>query len=123
MADEPWLIGKRRWKVAIARRDQQPSPNSTGIDEGLVEVLFVYANIVPIGAVTYYDTVATDTPVTHRIWTRWMDGVDTRHVVLRNSLRPSDGSARQEVYRVRRVAEDKGRKRFLMIEAELEQRL
>ena len=120
MADDPpWAAGKRRWPVWIGRRDQQPNPASAGIVETLVESARVWANIVPIGAITFYETSAVDTPVTHRIWVRWMDWVDTRHVVLRDTLRP-DGSTRRELFRVRRVAEDQGRKRYLMIEGELE---
>ena len=121
MADQPWLIGKRRWQVVIARRDQQPDLATAGIAETLVEAEPVWANIVPIGATTFWGTEATDTPVTHRIWLRWMDWIDNRYAVLRDLQRP-DGTTRHEVFRVRRVAEDSGRKRYTMLEVELEQR-
>ncbi len=121
MPDEPWAIGKRRWPVLIGRRDQQPHPLTTGILETLVEAQTLYANIVPIGAITYYETAAVDTPVTHRVWLRWVDWLDTRYVVVRDSLRPN-GTVRRETFRIRRVAEDQGRKRYVMLEVEQEGR-
>lgn len=120
MADEPWAIGKRRWRVWIGRRDQTPKSGAAGIDETLIEIERVWANIMPIGAMTFYAATQTDVPVTHRIWTRWLDYVDTRHIVLRRSTR-TDGSVREEHFRVRRVVEDQGRKRYTMIEAMLEE--
>ena len=116
---DPWAAGKRRWKVWIGRRDQAPDLAGSGITESLVEIKWIWANIVPIGAMTFYAASQTDTPVTHRVWTRWLGYVDTRHVVLRDIVLP-DGTRRRELFRIRRVAEDQGRKRYTMMEVELE---
>ena len=103
MADaEPWAAGRRRWQVAIGRRDQQPGIGGPALRETLVEVPRVWANILPIGAMTFYGAQQTDRPITHRIWCRWLDWIDNRHVVLRDSKRP-DGTTRRELYRIRRV--------------------
>lgn len=104
----------------IGRRDQRPAAASAGIDESFVEVEQVWANILPVGTMTFWGGVQVDSPVTHRIWTRWIDYLDNRHAVLRDVTLPGGGT-RREIFRVRRVVEDQGRKRFTMIEAELEQ--
>lgn len=120
MADANPAIGELRWPVVIVRRDQIP------VDEGEIAELNVSAiharaKIEPVYAATYYGSAQVDTPVTHMIWLRWLDNLDTTHAVIR-TMRRKDGTARFEVFRVRRVKELEGRQRFLMIEAELEQR-
>jgi len=62
-----------------------------------------------------------DTPITHRIVIRWLDWIDTTHVILRNTTRPN-GSVRSEIFRIRRMKEIDGRQRFLELECEQESR-
>ena len=66
---------------------------------------------------------AVDTPVTHLIRLRWADYVETTNVIMRTTTRPTDGTLRTELYRVRRVKELAGRKRFIELECELEKAL
>ena len=112
-------IGALRWPVVIARRRQNFEPGGVGIFEDLVEIETVRAEVVPINASTFYGAEAVDTPVSHRITVRWLGYLDDTNVVVRDTKLP-DGETRHEVFRVRRVKELNGRKRFTSIDAELE---
>jgi head-tail adaptor len=112
-------IGSLRWPVVIASRLQMADPNSVGIVETLFATQAIRADIQPIGAMTFYAAEQVDTPVTHRITIRWLNYPDTTHVVLRQTVLPS-GQIRYETFRIRRIAEVDGRKRFLRMDCELE---
>jgi hypothetical protein len=112
-------IGALRWQVTLYRRDQMPGPGNA-ISENLVALATVHADIQPTYPSTFYLGVQVDTPVTHLIRVRWFDYVETTNVIMRTTTRPSDTTNRTELYRVRRVKELAGRKRFVEIEVELE---
>jgi head-tail adaptor len=112
-------IGALRWQVTLYRRDQAPGPNGA-ISENLVPIATVHADIQPTYPSTFYNSAQIDTPVSHLIRTRWLDYVENVHVIMRTTTRPTDGTNRTELYRVRRVKEVAGRKRFAEYEAELE---
>jgi hypothetical protein len=112
-------IGALRWQVTLYRRDQLPGPGNA-ISENLVPLATVHADIQSTYPSTFYLGVQVDTPVTHLIRLRWFDYVETTNVIMRTTTRPSDTTNRTELYRVRRVKELAGRKRFIEIEAELE---
>ena len=114
-------IGSLRWRVTIATREQYPDPDSPGIVERLADEQTVRADIQSIGAMTFYAAEQVDTPLTHRIVIRWLDWVDTTHVVFRVTKRP-DQSTMIERFRVRRAMPIDGRQRFLRMDCELEQR-
>jgi SPP1 family predicted phage head-tail adaptor len=114
-------IGSLRWQVTIATREQAPDPDSPGIVETLSKLQSVRADVQPIGPVTFYAAEQVDTPVTHRIIIRWLDWIDTTHVVFRVTKRP-DQSNMIERFRVRRVMPIDGRQRFLRMDCELEER-
>lgn len=119
---EPTRIGRLRWPVLVLLRQQIPDPDSSGIIEIPVDQLPYHADIQPMGPVAFYGGVTAqgDNAPTHRITLRWLDEVDTRHAIVRLTNRP-DGSPRVEIFRVRRVLGDlDGRKRFTVIEAQLE---
>jgi head-tail adaptor len=109
-------IGALRWLVTLYRRDQAPGPDSA-IDESLVKIADVHADIQPTYASTFYQSTQVDTPITHMINVRWLDYPPTIDVVVRTTLHPTP---RTELYRVRRTKEVGGRKRFLQMECELE---
>lgn len=120
MADAEVSIGSLRWLVTVAkRRENFDGPGGISIFEDYLEVEKVRAEIIPISALTFYGAAQVDMPVTHRITCRWLDYVDNKHVVIRDTERP-DGSVRHELFRIRRVRELNGRKRFTSLEAELE---
>ncbi len=113
-------IGRLRWPVVIARRVQSPAGAAT-IAEGYTDVATVMADVQPIGAMTFLQGQQTDRPITHRVVTRWLDWIDETFVLIRQTLR-LDNTIRTEIFRIRRVMEMGGRKRFLAIECELEGR-
>jgi hypothetical protein len=112
-------VGALRWTVMLYRRDQAPGANSA-IGENLVLIATVHADIQPTYPSTFYNSAQIDTPITHLIRTRWLDYVENVYVIMRTTTRPSDGTNRTEIFRIRRVKEVGGRKRFTEYEAELE---
>jgi head-tail adaptor len=119
MPSDKVTIGQLRWRVVIANRTQMAAIDGPGIVEDLFRNQSVRADVQPIGTMTFYAAEQVDTPVTHRIYVRWLDYPDTTHVILRQTKR-LDGSVRTETFRIRRVQEIAGRKRFLRFDAELE---
>ncbi len=120
MADDN-SIGRLRWPVYIATRQQAPDPASPGFVESLANTTLVHANVQPMGPMTFYAGVQVDTPVTHKIFVRWLDWLDTTCIIYRQTVRP-DRSTRIEIFRIRRVMELEGRKRFLRLDCEQEMR-
>jgi hypothetical protein len=114
----PIGIGSLRWLVTLYRRDQVPA-DDLALQENLVPIAIVHADIQPTYASTFYQSTQVDTPITHMINVRWFDYPATIDVVIRSTHRP-DGTQRTELYRVRRTKEVAGRKRFLQMECELE---
>jgi head-tail adaptor len=113
-------ISSLRWPVTIALRTQSAASTS-GIQEALTEIIQVRADVQPVGAMTFYGSAQIDTPITHRITVRWLDWLDTKHIIIRDTLR-LDQTTRREIFRVRRVMEIDGRKRFILCECDLELR-
>ena len=115
-------IGRLRWRVLLATREQAMQINDgVGIDELLRDLQPVQADVQPVGALTFWGAAGeqTDGPFTHRVFCRWLDSVPNTAVVLRRTFR-RDGTIRTELFRVRRIREVTGRKRFVILETELE---
>lgn len=114
-------IGRLRWRVLLATREQSAQINSTGIDEVLKELQPIQADVQPVGALTFWGTAGEqiDTPITHRVFCRWLDYLSNTQVVVRRTRRRDD-TYRTEIFRVRRIKEVCGRKRFVILETELE---
>jgi head-tail adaptor len=112
-------IGALHWWVTLYRRDQAPA-DDLALQETLVRVAAVHADIQPTFPSTFYQSTQVDSPVTHLITIRWQDYPPTIDVVTRVTERANDGSLRGELFRVRRTMELAGRKRFLRMECELE---
>jgi head-tail adaptor len=121
MPDAAYEIGRLRHPVTIAARGQAAADGG-GISESLTNLASVWADIQPVGALTFYSGVQVDTPITHKVRLRWMDWLDTTHVLIRELRRP-DGTVRRETYRIRRVKEDGASAlRWIDLECELEKR-
>lgn len=112
-------IGQLRWLVMLYRRDQMPGPNGA-ISESLVPIASAHADVQATYPSTFYASAQVDTPVTHLLRLRWQDYLENVVVIARSTLRPSDGTMRTELFRVRRIKEIGGRKRFVELECELE---
>jgi head-tail adaptor len=111
-------VGSLRWLVTLYRRDQSPA-DDLALQETLIPLATVHADIQPTYASTFYASAQVDQPITHMINIRWQDYPATIDVVVRSTDRPGGGQ-RSEVFRVRRTKEVAGRKRFLQMECELE---
>ncbi len=120
MADLTPRIGELRWPVTIAKRVQAAAGTAT-ISESLTNLLAVHASIKSLGPMTFLAGEQTDRPVTHRIYIRWIDWLDLTHVIVRQTIR-LDLTVRLEVFRLRKIGEVDGRKRFLELLAEQELR-
>ena len=112
-------IGALRWFVTLYSREQRPGRN-TAISESLRPRARVHADIQPAYPSTFYLAAQTERPISHLIRLRWQDYVETTEVVIRTTIRPNDNTKRSELFRVRRVKEVGGRKRFAELECELE---
>ena len=112
-------IGSLRWFVTLYRRDQAPA-DDLALQESLVRIASVHADIQPTYPSTFYQSTQVDTPITHMVTIRWQDYPPTIDVVTRVTERPPDGTLRGELFRVRRSMELAGRKRFIRLECELE---
>lgn len=114
-------IGTLRWPVTIAKREMLAVAGG-GMNECLTDIIKVRADVQPVGPMTFYGAAQVDTPVTHKVRLRWLDWLSTIHVIIRDTAR-ADGTTRREVFRIRRVMEIDGRKRFVSTECELEKRI
>jgi hypothetical protein len=112
-------IGALRWPVALCERVQSPGPEGA-ISERLVPLARVHADIQPTYASTFYLAAMVETPISHLIRMRWCDYLPLTHVIVRPTRRPNDDTWRGEIFRIRRLKEVGGRKRFAEIEVELE---
>jgi hypothetical protein len=113
-------IGTLRWPVEVSKRVQTPD-SGVSLTESPANRIVVRANIVAVKPQTFLAGTQTDRPITHYIQMRWLGWLDETWVIQRRDRLP-DGSDRIETYRIRRVKEIDGRKRFIEVEAELEQR-
>jgi hypothetical protein len=114
-------VGSLRWPVTIARRVAAPD-SGVSLTESLANPQTVHATIEPLGPMTWLAGMQTDRPITHRIVVRWLPGVDQTWIIVRTTFQP-DMSSLLEVYRIRKIAELGGRKRFLEFMAEEETRI
>ena len=113
-------IGSLRWKVQIAQRVHTAAGAAT-IAETLIEPVTVRADVQPLGPMTFLAAQQTDRPIPHKIRIRWLDWLDQTFVILRNTIR-ADRTVREELFRIRKIGEVDGRKRFLELLCELETR-
>ena len=112
-------LSELRWRVSLAKRNQAPAQSGNGVDETFSVVAQAWAAVEPVGGLTFWNSTQTDSPVTHHVVLRWVDYIDNTFAVLRTTTTPG-GKFRNEVFRVRRVGEWGGRKRFTILDVELE---
>lgn len=118
----PPPIGALNWRVRLVRRTQTPQETpAVSIDETHDDELLIWAQILPLGQVTYYQGVMADPSIapTHRITVRWQEYIDQTNAIVRTRIRPS-GVVIQEIFRVRRFSEVDGDNRFVTFDCQLE---
>lgn len=106
--------------MIIAKRTQVASGTAT-ITEAYTAMVTVRAGILPLGPMTFLQGEQTDRPVTHKVIVRWLDWLDQTHIIVRRTMR-RNGHLREEIFRIVKVAEDQGQKRFLELLVQLEHR-
>jgi head-tail adaptor len=111
-------IGTLRWLVTLYRRDQDPAAD-LGLQETLVPLGTVHADIQPSYESTFIQSTQIDGPITHMVTIRWQRYPVNADVVVRTTQAP-DGTLWAELFRVRRSKEIGGRKRFIQMSCELE---
>jgi SPP1 family predicted phage head-tail adaptor len=93
----------------VTLRLWQDQPNAAfGIDQTYDAGVTVWARIEPVGGSVYYGSKQTGEGVSHRITVRHRPGITAGHVAESGGLR----------YRVRRVSELGGERRFTVLEVE-----
>jgi SPP1 family predicted phage head-tail adaptor len=93
----------------IALRRWQDQPNSAfGIDQTYDAGVTVWGRIEPVGGSVYYGSKQTGDSVSHRITVRHVTGITAEHVAECDGVR----------YRVRRVSDLAGERRFTVLEVE-----
>jgi head-tail adaptor len=112
-------IGRLRWLVTFVTRQQTPQVGGTGIDETPVQPRLVHAEITSVTDATFWGAAQTETPITHAITMRWQDYPDQTIAVVRSTNLPG-GGVRTETFRVRKVSELGGRKRYVRLLCQLE---
>lgn len=112
------MIGQLRHRIWIGERVADPL-NDGGVYESIAQPRRFSAAIEPVGTMVFQNGAQTGEAITHRIKIRWTDFPQMHWVAWRETLRP-DGSTRREIFKIKRVSEINGEKRFLLLEAELE---
>ena len=118
-SDEFPTASELRTPLVVVRRIQRPADDDAAIVEDDHIIGRVWAKIESSRPLTFYAAQQTETPFTHVIKCRFIAGIDTSYVFVRQRRLP-DSSVTTERYRVRRTTDILGRSRFLAIEAELE---
>lgn len=106
MLKEPGA-GELNRRVNIRRRVDVPALDS-GLDQTFPESMPRWAKIEPAGSAVYAGSVQIDDTVTHRITVRYLDGLSNAHEIVHGD----------RVYRVKRITDMNGARRFTVIEAE-----
>jgi hypothetical protein len=120
MDAKPISIGQMRWHCQLANRYETPDPGSN-LEEQYETLWEVYAHIEVVGASTFYAFQQVSDAMTHRIFFRWVDYIDLTsfEVILCSSIN-SDGSPRNQIFRVMRAEECGGEQRYVCAECHLE---
>ncbi|NOG69807.1 head-tail adaptor protein [Roseicella sp. DB1501] len=115
-------IGDLRWQVDLATRQHTNGYDDNGLDVRYLDRRTVRAAIEPLGTAAYLAGQQIDLGrITHRVTVRWQPDLSIYTCILRETILP-DGTTREDVYRVHRVAEVAGRTRFAVLDCELEAR-
>lgn len=101
------------------QRQQAPTPGTGGITETPISPQIIHADIQSTNDMTWWGSAQTDTPITHVIHIRWQDFPDNTMAIVRKTNRP-DGTCRTETFRIRKMSELGGRKRFVRLLCQIE---
>lgn len=94
-------------RITLRLRSDVPAPNQ-GLDSLFTDQKKRWAKIEPVGTAVYAAGVQTDVKITHRVTFYYLKGMSEAHEVVRGAT----------IYRVRRVADMNGNRRFTLLEVE-----
>lgn len=100
-------IGELDRRVLLRERRDYPYRDAE-IESEFSEQRSRWAKIEPVGAAVYSGSVQIDDKVTHRVFLRYLDGVTSDYEVV----------YRGQVFRVKRVGDVNGVRRFSVLEVE-----
>ncbi|WP_175701178.1 head-tail adaptor protein [Burkholderia ambifaria] len=100
-------IGELDRRVLLRERRDYPYRDAE-IESEFPEQRPRWAKIEPVGAAVYSGSVQIDDKVTHRVFLRYIDGVTSDYEVV----------YRDQVFRVKRVGDVNGVRRFSVLEVE-----
>lgn len=94
-------------RILVRLRSDMPAED-LGLDSVFTDQKNRWAKIEPVGTAVYANGVQTDVKVTHRIIFYFLKGMSEAHEVVHGN----------SIYRVRRVADMNGARRFTILEVE-----
>ena len=94
-------------RITLRLRTDIPALDQ-GLDSLFTDQKRRWAKIEPVGTAVYANGVQTDMKITHRVTFYFLKGMSESHEVVHGAT----------VYRVRRVADMNGKRRFTLLEVE-----
>lgn len=94
-------------RITVRLRSDDPAPD-LGLDSVFSDQKKRWAKIEPVGTAVYANGVQTDVKITHRVILYYLKGMSDAHEVVHGG----------SIYRVKRVADMNGSRRFTVLEVE-----
>ncbi|MDR6580053.1 head-tail adaptor protein [Pseudomonas extremaustralis] len=94
-------------RILVRLRSDIPA-GGLGLDSVFTDQKMRWAKIEPVGTAVYANGVQTDAKITHRVTFYFLKGMSESHEVVHGAT----------IYRVRRVADMNGNRRFTLLEVE-----
>lgn len=94
-------------RITVRLRSDDPAPD-LGLDSVFSDQKKWWAKIEPVGTAVYANGVQTDVKITHRVILYYLKGMSDAHEVVHGG----------SIYRVKRVADMNGSRRFTVLEVE-----
>lgn len=94
-------------RITLRLRSDTPAPD-LGLDSLFTDQKRRWAKIEPVGTAVYANGIQTDVKITHRVILYYLKGMSDAHEVVHGG----------SIYRVKRVADMNGTRRFTLLEVE-----
>ncbi|WP_339521817.1 phage head closure protein [Pseudomonas sp. EL_65y_Pfl2_R96] len=94
-------------RITLRLRTDIPAPDQ-GLDSIFLDQKKRWAKIEPVGTAVYTAGIQTDVKITHRVTLYYLKGLSDAHEIVHGSI----------IYRVRRVADMNGTRRYTLLEVE-----
>ncbi|WP_339506409.1 phage head closure protein [Pseudomonas sp. EA_15y_Pfl1_P102] len=94
-------------RITLRLRSDTPAPD-LGLDSLFTDQKRRWAKIEPVGTAVYANGVQTEVKITHRVILYYLKGMSDAHEVVHGG----------SIYRVKRVADMNGTRRYTLLEVE-----